>query len=183
MSRKLSAILISMVLVSSCATPLAKGPEPKRQPTVVAESATEKAKGNEWTYIGEFHRRIQDADRIVVRDGGFDCCQRVENHEILFELEDRREIKEILENLHFEKTQTTRSCRCCGYPGIDWYRGDIRLALTAVQHGSAIRWKEFPGDARLTKASEKWLKQWLIRRHIDKDKAMFRLEDEEEKKK
>ena len=60
---------------------------------------------------------------------------------------------------------------CCGYPGIDWYKGKKRLALTAVQHGMGIRWKKFGtsyvgpirfyGDVPLTTDSALWLIDWL----------------------
>ena len=62
-------------------------------------------------------------------------------------------------------------CLCCGWPGIDWYKGRKRLALTSVQHGHGIRWKEFGtqyfgplrgyGDIPLTNESAIWLIEWL----------------------
>jgi hypothetical protein len=55
---------------------------------------------------------------------------------------------------------------CCGYPAIDWYKGDYRLALTSVQHGGAIRWRDFPGDASLTKESSEWLIDWFLEHGI-----------------
>jgi len=58
----------------------------------------------------------------------------------------------------FQPEQTTRSCECVGYPGIDWYRGRERIAVTSVQHYRAIRWKDFPTDAVLTPESAAWLK-------------------------
>ena len=105
-----------------------------------------------------FHRTIAAADRIVVRDGGFDCCGPVDDEAVLFEVTDPAEIKAVFEHLKF--TGTTGSCACCGFPGIDWYHGHERLALTAVQHGLAIR---FGGlDWCLSKESRDWLTHWLV---------------------
>jgi hypothetical protein len=98
------------------------------------------------------------ADRIVVRDGGFDCCGPVDDESVLFEVTDPSEIKAVLANIEFTGTQFP--CNCCGFPGIDWYRGKERLALTAVQHGKAIRWRY--ADLRLSEKSREWIVRWLV---------------------
>jgi len=115
-----------------------------------------------WTYGGEFHRTIARADRIVVRDGGFDGPRPVHQQKVLFQIAKPAHIRLVYDHLKFEVNQVTRSCACCGYPGIDWYRGKQGLAMTSVQHCRAIRWKDFPGDAALTKESGAWLKRWLM---------------------
>ncbi len=119
-----------------------------------------------WEYGGEFHRVIAGADRIVVRDGGFDCYGAVDDQPVLFEVTDLDEIREVRKRLQFEREQETTSCFCCGYPGIDWYEGDKRVALTSLQHRYRIRWKDFPGDARLTDESSHWLTYWLARHSV-----------------
>lgn len=119
--------------------------------------------GKSWTYDGELHRAIATADRIVVRSGGFDCCESVDGNLVLFELTSSADLQEVREHLQFESTQGGSDCLCCGHPGIDWYRGEYRLALTAVQHGRALRWRGFPSDAVLTDKSSKWLEDWLSR--------------------
>jgi hypothetical protein len=81
---------------------------------------------------------IAKADRIVVRDGGFNCCSDVDSEVVLFEVTDPAEVQEVRE--HLLATGTGSQCGCCGFPGIDWYRGETRVALTAVQHGGALRW-------------------------------------------
>jgi hypothetical protein len=123
-----------------------------------------------------FHPGVAKADKIVVRDGGFDCCGKIDNDKILFTVTDPVEVKQVAALLQFQSATTTNSfnesCMCCGSPGIDWYRGERRIALTAVQHGHSIRWRGFStarilcvhigyGDGPLTKDSADWLVGWL----------------------
>jgi hypothetical protein len=122
-----------------------------------------------WTQQGEFHKAIAEADRIVVRDGGFNGPQPVERQKILFQITAPTEIREVYEKLQFPAQQETRSCACFGYPGIDWYRGKQRLAMASVQHCRAIRWEGFPSDAALMPESAAWLKQWLIGHGVKED--------------
>ena len=135
----------------------------KASPQVVHVLAT-----NHWTCGDEFHQAVAGADRIVVRDGGFDCCDPVDGDKVLFEVTEPQEIREVQEHLRFERRQLGRRCNCCGYPGVDWYRGGERIALTAVQHGHSLRWKRFPADARLTKESMEWLGKWFARHALDR---------------
>lgn len=58
---------------------------------------------------------------------------------------------------------------CCGYPGIDWWKGGERVALTSVQHGLALRWGFFSDDYPFTDESSKALVQWLKDRGISAD--------------
>ncbi|HNY11089.1 MAG TPA: hypothetical protein PKK26_05805 [Candidatus Wallbacteria bacterium] len=108
-----------------------------------------------------FHRAIKDADRIVIREGGYDCCGPVNKQKVLAVITDPIEIKDISKNIKFSVWQSNSKCLCCGYPGIDWYRGGKLLALTAIQHGTAIRWKGFDHDKEFTFVSAGWLGSWL----------------------
>jgi len=90
--------------------------------------------------IFAFRKAVAMADRVVVRDGGFDCCGPVDDEAILFEVTDPAEIKTVL--MHLDFTGRTSPCECCGFPGIDWYRGKERIALTAMQHRKAMRWAD-----------------------------------------
>ena len=121
-------------------------------------------------YDRHLHGRIAWADRIVVRDGGFDCCGPVDGQKILFEVSGRGEIAEVCEHLHIIDGVPSGECMCCGYPGIDWYRGRARIALTSVQHGFALRWNGFPGDAHFTEESARWLRQWFDRHGFNEKK-------------
>ncbi len=127
----------------------------------------------EWKYNNEFHNAIRGADRIVVRDGGFDCCGPVDKQKIIFEIKDQKEIESLYNHLQFDPNGYTDICLCCGYPGIDWYKGNSRLALTSIQHIGKLRWKGFKagykwpgksniGDAPLTYESAIWIKKWLM---------------------
>ena len=120
-----------------------------------------------------FHDRIQEADRIVVRDGGYNCCGSVKNDPILFTVTDPEEIGAVFDHIRFVvfTNELAGGCMCCGYPGIDWYKGRKRLALTSLQHGHNIRWKQFGtsyfgpfrsyGDIPLTLDSSVWMLSWL----------------------
>ena len=116
----------------------------------------------DWDYDGSFHRRISPSDRIVIRDGGFNCCRSVKGQKTLLEITDPGAIVDFNRHIAFETHQPWTVCMCCGYPGIDWYRGGKRIALTSVQHGRAIRWAGFPGDAALTEPSSAWLVDWFL---------------------
>lgn len=124
--------------------------------------------GKDWEYNGDFHKLISLADKIVIRNGGFDCCEHVDKQEILLEIKDRNEIIDFNKNIEFVQKQFLACCFCCGYPGIDWYFGDYRLALTAVHHGSSLCWNGFYdrnifiGSPTLTQKSSRWLARWLL---------------------
>jgi hypothetical protein len=117
-------------------------------------------------YYARFAASIRFADRIVVRDGGFNCCASVDEDRILFEVTDEAELREVQHKLELEPGRPDSQCMCCGYPGIDWYRGGRRLALTSMHHDEAIRWIGFPGDVALTPSARAWLIGWLKRHGV-----------------
>jgi hypothetical protein len=117
---------------------------------------------NDVSSLRKFCALITQADKIVVRDGGFNCCGSVDQDKILVTITDAKEIKEFNARLQFVQECPYGECECCGYPGLDWYKGKKRLALTGVQHGVALRWQGFPGDASLTDASNRWLVRWML---------------------
>ena len=55
---------------------------------------------------------------------------------------------------------------CCGHPGIDWWKGGERLALTSMQHGQALRWNTFSDDYPFTAESAEALARWFEERGI-----------------
>lgn len=138
-----------------------------------------------------FFSTIRDADRLVVRNGGFGCCASVKDNSIRFTVTDPTELKSIRQHLQFVPftNALVGACMCCGYPGLDWYKGSKRLALTAVQHGHGIRWREFGtsysgpfrhyGDVPLTIDSSIWLIEWLRGHGVtnDSDYSEQRLEE------
>jgi hypothetical protein len=128
-----------------------------------------------WTYQGELHAAVAQCDRIVFRDDGFVTSRPIEEQGVLFEITNPTEIREVIDNLKFQTEQKTKSCFCVGYPGMDWYRGQERIAATSVQHGRAIRWQgHFVNDALLTEESGAWLRQWLMRHGLTEKAVDFR---------
>lgn len=115
-----------------------------------------------------------EIDRLIVRDGGYNCCgSSIDKDTYIFTVTDSDELKNISDHIQFVPfTNTlTAGCMCCGYPGLDWYEGTKRVAITSLQHGQRIRWKDFGtsyfgpfrmyGDLPLTIESSIWITQWL----------------------
>ena len=142
-----------------------------------------------WTNAAEFHATIKNADRIVVREGGFDCCRsarELDTLKVIADVRDRHEIRDVYEHVVFDTSQDQLdACMCCGDLGIDWYRRGRRIALTAFHERGALRWKHFrcgyrfPGwsmaaDAPLTGESTEWVKRWLVRHGADANVVKYR---------
>ena len=81
-------------------------------------------------------------------------------------LTDPKEIADFNAMFKFEDKGQNGSCMCCGHPGIDWWKGDVLVARTAVQHLKGLRWKGFYGDASLVPESRKSLGEWFAARNI-----------------
>ena len=113
-----------------------------------------------------FQKAVAEADRVVIRDGGFGCCTEPERDPVLLVLTDPKEIAELRGIFRFKDLGSNSSCMCCGHPGIDWWKGDELLARTAVQHLTALRWKRFNGDAELTPGASEALSAWFAARNI-----------------
>ena len=111
-----------------------------------------------------FSRLAAQADRIVVRDGGYTChSKNVDEQPVLATITNAAEIAAFNESLRFKPQPPGRGdCLCCGYPGIDWWAGDRKIILSNVQHCHALRWSGFGGDMPLVKESAAKLKDWLI---------------------
>lgn len=107
-------------------------------------------------------------DRIVIRSGGHDCCGNdVDSQLVFIEITEPAKVAEFSRHIRFKRRYpslfgSVSRCRCCGYPGIDWYRGGKRVALTSIQHGSAVRWSDFGHyDEELTPQSMHWLSTFM----------------------
>ncbi len=125
-----------------------------------------------------FQKAVAGADRIVIRKGGFDCCESVDQDTVLATIKGVEQVRAIASRFKYAPDEVANSrelamCMCCGYPGIDWYRGNKRVALTSVHHGKSLRWKGFSttrvlgvtvdyGDAPMTADTRTWLQAWLI---------------------
>ncbi len=120
-----------------------------------------------WTNTGAFARLIAKADRVVIRNGGFDCCGPVDDDDSLAVLTNAQAVAAFNSTITLVKTQEVGfSCMCCGFPGVDWYQGTNRLALTGIQHGEALRWKGFPSDIAFTPESSRALAKWFLDHNI-----------------
>lgn len=110
-----------------------------------------------------FQKLIAGATRIVVRNGGDICCEtpaETLKQPVYFEIKDPEEIKKVAANIKFENGTHPNGCLCCGHPGIDWYVGDRRVAITAVKHGMGLMRSSV--IANFTPESKEWMKKWLL---------------------
>ncbi len=115
-----------------------------------------------------FGAAIRDADRIVIRDGGGGCCGANPDKEpALYVITNKAEMAKF--NSMFKFAGVNPRCMCCGYPGVDWWKGDKRLVLTAIHHGRALRWSGFGGvDVRFMPESARRIRDWF-KEHCDID--------------
>ena len=112
-------------------------------------------------YNLKFQNIIKNADRIVIRDGGYDCCIKdVDAQPRLYVITNAAEIAAFNRLFRF-RPELPDDCACCGYPGIDWWQGDRKLALTAVKHGHGLKWKGFHGAKAFSNWSNHHLHQWF----------------------
>ncbi len=111
-------------------------------------------------YANRFNSTIAEADRVVIRNGGFDCrVTDIDAQTVLLMLTNRVEIAEFNRRIAFRGSLS--NCKCNGYPGVDWWKGDECLAQTSIMHGRALRWKCFPKDVGLTPSSSRLLREWF----------------------
>ncbi|MBR1921492.1 MAG: hypothetical protein IJ829_05765 [Kiritimatiellae bacterium] len=120
--------------------------------------------------VRRFKETIAKADRIVVRAGGYTCCcTNVDAQAKLCVITNAAEIAAFNKMFRFT-TDNWGWCMCCGYPGVDWWRGDERLELTSVQHCMALRAGGFSVcDVPFEKDAAKELKDYFARRGIATD--------------
>ncbi len=110
-----------------------------------------------------FQKLIAGATKVVVRNGGDICCvspKETLNQEVYFIIEDSDVLRELAKNIVFLPATEKNSCFCCGHPGIDWYVGDQRVALTGWKHGFGL----MAGGvvAFFTPESKTWMRKWLL---------------------
>ena len=106
-----------------------------------------------------FNAMVQYADRVVVRDGGGGCCSSIDEDPVLYEITNKTEIAKFNEMFRFSTRQMR--CRCCGFPGVDWWLDGKRIAVSAMHHGRAFRMQHEGSDWRLTADSRRRIGEWL----------------------
>ncbi len=107
----------------------------------------------------QFRAMVRNADRVVIRDGGGLCHSNPDREPSLYEITNKTEIAEF--NQMFRFSSQTMRCRCCGYPGVDWWRNGMRIAVSALHHGTALRIEGKSFDWRLSPSSQERIKEWL----------------------
>lgn len=134
------------------------------------EERVEVSDGLMWKLsLAGFAQLIATADRIVIRDGGHDCCgAKVDEQPILAEVTDPAEIAAFNALFEFAVPKDPYWCACCGHPGIDWWKDGVRIALTSAHHGTDLRWRDFPGDAPFSSASAQALADWFKARGLSR---------------
>ncbi len=154
-NQSLTYLLISAQFVDSSGKPVSYFSTSRLNPYVTVDNRV---------YTGQLHRRIIDANKIVVRDGGDICCSSADDtlhQKALFEVTDSNEIAQVYQNLKFEPDLKGNECFCCGHPGIDWYNGTNRVLLTAWKHGRGLM--SCGTIAVFTPESLAWMSAWLQR--------------------
>ena len=111
------------------------------------------------TFNSSFEAAVQGADRVVVRDGGGLCHSDPDKEPSLFEITNKVEIAAFNEMFKFARREM--SCKCCGYPSIDWWRDGQRIAVAGIHHKRKLRMNGISGDLRFTAESKHRIQEWL----------------------
>ena len=113
-----------------------------------------------------FRAMVREADKIVIRDGGNLCHSNPDNEETLYEITNKTEIAEFVGMFRF-KSQSP-GCMCCGYPGIDWWRGGERIVVSAIHHGYELRIDGKYFDWVFSRDSRQRILRWM-QKHCGED--------------
>ena len=109
--------------------------------------------------IMRFKSKIARADRVVIRKGGGGCCSDPDKDDVLYVITNKTELAEFGKMFHFSGAGL--QCACCGYPGIDWWKGDERLVISAIHHGGALGVKGSAVNLGLSRFSRLALSKWF----------------------
>jgi tetratricopeptide (TPR) repeat protein len=103
--------------------------------------------------------------RVCVLEGAM-LQGRAMGGPVLIDTRDARAIRELTDCLQVvEDPRTFGHCHCLGGPTMELYAGLEHVATIGVQHGRAIRWKQWYHDAQL-RAGDR-LTRWLHDQGID----------------
>lgn len=101
------------------------------------------------------------ATRLRVRTGGT-CHTHPELEKTIAVVEDSAAVRDFLGHIEVLEKESGGACACCGSPTFEIYRGDVLVAALSFHHGKTLRWSEgWPGDAKLTSGSGRYLVEWL----------------------
>jgi hypothetical protein len=125
------------------------------------------------TGITDFKKRIAQADKIVIRDGGVNWDLPTDKDPVLCTIVDPKEIAAFnkmfafVEKADWQPSDIGQQCRCQGGPGIDWWKGEEKLAQTALHHGKSLWWGGFTWDFFLTPPSKDAVAKWFSAHSLD----------------
>jgi hypothetical protein len=109
--------------------------------------------------IMRFKSKIAGADRVVIRKGGGGCCSDQDKDDVLYVITNKTELAEFGKMFRF--SGSSMPCGCCGYPGVDWWKGGERLVISAIHHGGALSVKGSADNLELSRFSRLALSKWF----------------------
>jgi len=105
------------------------------------------------------------ATRICVLEGPM-FQGRAVGGQILLDLRGANALRDLASCLQIvEDPRTFNHCQCLGGPTMELYAGLEHIATIGLQHGKAIRWKQWYHDAQLQDGDR--LTRWMIDRGVD----------------
>lgn len=97
----------------------------------------------------QLQEALKEIDYIKVRTGGT-CHTNPDEEETIFEIKDKKKIKEFITHLKLQKERRWQ-CMCCGSPSFEFYNNGKLQETIGFHHGHSIRWHEEPfGDGVLS---------------------------------
>lgn len=121
--------------------------------------------------------------RVKVLDGGMIGDKAMEGP-VLLDCTDAISLEKLRSALAIkENPDPLNHCMCCGYPTLEIYEEDQRIATLGIHHGHSIRWSAWKQDADFQDGFD--LMQWLVERGITgpmKEFEIVRAEEEKLKK-
>src|SRR5262249_28715542 len=104
--------------------------------------------------------------RVCVLEGAM-FRGRAMGGRVLLDTRDARAIQELARCLRIvEDPRTFGHCHCLGGPTMELYAGLEHVATIGLQHGQAIRWKQWHHDAQLQAGDH--LTRWLQEHGVDR---------------
>src|SRR5262245_56924849 len=103
-------------------------------------------------------KALAGVDRVRVRAGGVDSYL----NRTLFEETDPQKIKEVIQSIRIDPTNSGQHCMCDGDPIIEFYRDGKLVVTLCYLHGKKLRWDEgWRGDGAMTAESAAAMNAWL----------------------
>lgn len=122
------------------------------------------------TGVAEFKSCLAAADKVVIRKGSVSWNRSTDNDPVLYTISDPKELAEfnrlfvLVEKFSGQDPRQDElgvGCRCGGGPGIDWWKGDVKLMQIGLHHGMSLWWDGFTWDFLLTPNARTGLANWF----------------------